>query len=516
MKKFFAILLALVMALSLGAAVFAEGGTPAGEGSITIDNAVLGQTYTVYKVFDVTYSLNDDGTTGSLAYTYTATGADDPFLLALQDELSPFTAAATMTENVYGILLKEGRDAAAVSAWIKAQIEANLLTATAAKEATESPLVFNNIPYGYYYITTANGAAVTIDTAAPDVTVQDKQDKPSLVKQAWNDPYWLDYNVGSIGDEVKFKVEAYVPKYDEGKPVQTYVFSDYLDDGLTFTEVTSVAIRDSQPADENGEFVWHELTDDQYGVSSDGPAAPSNGFRLSFDTNLTDGAGWEYPANANVKIEYTAMINGEAVLKNINKVEMNWIYEGGEPGGPLEDHTTTWVFGFDLIKFYKDSEGTEHNLTGAEFTLWDTADYTDPNGKQIKVTYVNTDEDGVNCYRVLTDEEVAANYPAASNIKAGKAQVFGLAPGVYWLQEEVTPDGYNPLTERQRVYLSNETHEAETHNGINAHIKVENKTGSELPSTGGIGTTIFYVIGGLLMVGAAVLLIVRRKMSVED
>ena len=152
------------------------------------------------------------------------------------------------------------------------------------------------------------------------------------------------------------------------------------------------------------------------------------------------------------------------------------------------------MFGFNVQK-YKESVADANKLTGAKFKLYDAA--TD--GNEIPVVKVS---DGV--YRVAVAGETGVE------IEAGAAQIFGLDEKTYYLEETVAPAGYNILTERVAVAIVADTVNAD---GIlNSKINVINNAGALLPSTGGMGTTLFYVIGGLLVVCAAVLLVTRKRM----
>ena len=96
----------------------------------------------------------------------------------------------------------------------------------------------------------------------------------------------------------------------------------------------------------------------------------------------------------------------------------------------------------------------------------------------------------------------------------GSASFEGLKAGTYYLVETLAPSGYNLLTEPIEVIIAPTTAEGSAE-AVYADVtsEVANSTGSLLPSTGGIGTTIFYVLGGVLVLGAAILLITKKRMS---
>ena len=494
MKKFFAILLALVMTLSLSAGVFAEG-EPEGL-TITVENPVLEETYSLYKVFDATFAGN--------AVSYTTQNTQ---LIELNGtEGFPFELTETTTEGTYNVAVKEGFTDENVITWLQANVDKLGAAIQSIKPTVESPdVVFTGLAQGYYLIVSnVENAVVTVTNASGDVTVHQKNSLPSVDKWVKNDAgEWVRANTAGIGDTVHFKIKAHVPLYDKDKKVIQYTFTDTLGKGLSFADplnLTATLYPTAEETEADAKTVTVTATPD-----------PTNEQVMTI-TLPTDIEGY-YP-DAYVVFTYDAVVNEDAEFVNTNDLEMTWTCENAAPPTPIPDkpHTDTYVFGFDVVKYYKDSEGIHHDLTGAEFKLYDA----ETEGNEIKVTLVKT-EDGVNYYRVLTAAEITAGTPAASNIKAGKAQIFGLAPGTYWLEEVKAPDGYNLLAGRVGVTIkANGEDGVAIPGGIVAHSEVENKTGSELPETGGIGTTIFYVIGGLLMVGAAVLLIVRKKMSVED
>ena len=145
-------------------------------------------------------------------------------------------------------------------------------------------------------------------------------------------------------------------------------------------------------------------------------------------------------------------------------------------------------------------------MDGAEFKLYSNEDLADEH--EIKVV-----KDGNN-YRVATAEEIAADPKVVVNvIEAGHVNIKGLAAGTYYLVETKAPAGYNKLKEAVKVEIEDlDEDDNDLLSTVTAkEVSVENKAGVELPATGGIGTTIFYVVGGVLVVAAGVLLVVKKR-----
>ena len=515
-KKFAGLLLALVMVLGLATTAFAAGN----DGSITISNATVGETYAVYKVFDLTY----EGDT--VSYTYTETGETDALYTALASDTSPFTLTATTTENVYNVSLKEGKTAAEVSAFLKAN-EANLTKTAESVEVTTNEVKFENLPYGYYYITSSLGTVVTIDSAMKDVTVIDKNQKPGWDPEDPENPNesgeqgkfvatsadgdFAKSSTAAINDTAYFKINAFAPKYAGDKLVATYKFVDTLAAGFTYNDDLKVMLGDKELE-----------KDTDYTVDA-------NGQTITVVVNA--GTITDYPVEAHLSITYSATVDKDAVYDNVNTADMSWtVYPNDgngdpdpdqppydpndptdpnypenpsedpkDPENPGESTTDTYVFGFNVQK-YKESVDDANKLDGAKFKLYASADGDD----EILVVKVS---DGV--YRVAVKDETGVE------IEAGAAKIFGLNAKTYYLEETAAPAGYNILAERVPVEIKADT-EAEDNvddNGIlNKTIDVINNAGALLPSTGGMGTTLFYVIGGLLVVAVAVLLITKKRM----
>lgn len=516
MKKFLSLLLALTMLLALGTTTaFAANN----DGSITISNATTGTEYSVYKVFDLTYSGDN------VAYTYTAKGGDDAFLNALQGADSPFTLTETVNSGVYSVALKDGKDAKAISDFLGGEDgksgQLPNLTAVRTETATGDTLKFEGLDYGYYFVTSGLGATITIDSTLKDVTVIDKNQGPS-----WDngddkpgkviilaDGSKVTENSVNYGDTVNFSVAINATHYVGNEEVTYYYITDTLADG--FSEEKDIVVK------VNGNV----LTTDDYTLSQNG-----NTFQVTVPYKEA------YGANSVIEVTYSATVLNTALLAgdgNLNKA--NFTYGTKTPGGETPDPdpdpkypsdrektTTTYVYALGIVKV--DPKG--NTLTGAEFSVksGETDIYAKPTGTAGVYEYCKEGTEGaVNQFK--TDDK-------------GVLVIKGVAAGKYSVTEMVAPAGYNLLqgakeveavlktayTNKVTTYIdesgnvtSTETETTKEYEaGANVTgLVVVNQSGTELPSTGGIGTTIFYVLGGLMMVGAAVLLITKKRMSAK-
>ncbi len=484
MKKFSPILLVLITILALSTMDFA-----AGSGSITVENATIDHNYAGYKIFDATYAE------GAVSYTIKST---DPWYSLVSRVDSPFTLTQVGSTTTHNVGVKEDKTDSDIITWLKGQS----LPGTPDLEnvpASSTTVMWDGVSYGYYLITSDLGTLVTVTNVDSAVIIRDKNKIPGWEDPTPEDPddgteqgknvssngiNWGPTNTSSIGDEVYFKINAFIPKYDGERQVKEYIFIDTLDDGFTYNNDLAVKIN---------------------GATQDAPADYSvvvNGQVITITIPIKD----SYPTESSVEINYTATVDKDAVYDNENSVDMDWtLVDPEDPDGsgdpndpddvPPTTETHTYVYGFNLQK-YKETVAEGNKLTGAEFKLYDALS----GGNEIPVVWDAT----LGGYRVAVAGETGAA------IEAGTAKIFGLAEGTYYLEETQAPDGYNPLTARQAVVIS----AASSTNGyLTNEVAVVNLTGTVLPETGGIGTTIFYVIGGLLMGGALILMVTRKIMS---
>lgn len=168
-----------------------------------------------------------------------------------------------------------------------------------------------------------------------------------------------------------------------------------------------------------------------------------------------------------------------------------------------ESTTTTYTFGIPVFKY----TGTEKKaLAGAKFKLF--ADPKCEDGTEVKVK-----TDGVN---YIVDGTSTKNNVMVSPASTGEFTIKGLKAGTYYLKEVEAPKGYNKLASAIKVVITNGGQvQVEKPEGLTTvdKVEVENKTGTVLPSTGGAGTTMIYLVGALLVLGSGVVLATKRRVK---
>ena len=475
MRKVLSVLLVLAMILSLGA--MAVSAAEVKDGVITVTDAQKGETYSLYKLFDLSY--DQENTPTKFAYTYTKNGAADAFLTALQAQESPFALEeikTTVDAGKYNVTLKDGKKDVDVVKFLKDNA-ASLPKPQTKQAGTDGNLVFDQLDHGYYYLTSTSGTLVTLDSNTPTVDVQDKNEAPTLTKLVQEDSNqsWGAKNTASVGKTVNFKITIAAKQ-----GAKNYVVQDALPAGMTYNGDLAVAGA-------------AEATD--YQVNAQG-----QNITVTFEKAYLD----KIAQNTDIVITYSATVNHSAVVGaagNVNKAYMTY----GAQGQTAEAITTTYTYGFDLVKttLVGDPGQEAHKLlNGAAFKLYDAKE----GGNEIVLIQ---QADG--SYHPLVGQETAAD--RIDMTQTAKVRINGLDNGTYYLEEVQAPAGYNKVKERIEVKIENANLDADVndtdYNG--GGIEVVNRTGAELPSTGGMGTTMFYVLGAVLVLGAAIALVAKRR-----
>lgn len=481
-KKLASVLLALVMVFSMSVTAFAAQEGELTGGSITIKDAVPGQTYNAYQIL---YLESYDKSSG--VYSYKANSD-------WEEWLKTQSAYVKIDKQGY-VTWVENADAAAFAK--AAQKEAVKLTADAtatAPAAAEgqkySTVIFSNLKLGYYLVDTTLGTLCSLDTTNPAVEMEEKNEVPVNVKTVEEDSTgkYGSVNDADIGQTVNFKSTITAQAGAEN-----YVFHDKMSAGLTFDSVTGITLNGTTVNAGNYEVKTAELDDD-----------------CTFHVVFTQAFCDTLKANYKIEISYTATVNASAVIggqgnPNESKIEYG---ESGKTTTTPPSTTTTYTWSFDVLKYGNGDETKV--LKDAQFVLL--------NKDKTKVaTVVSGKLTGwVNVPDAQDDKITWPENTVLTTDAAGKIAIEGLDADTYYLREVKAPSGYNKLAGDVEVRINPTTgDDGKTMTLTPVTAKVNNQSGTMLPSTGGMGTMLFYIIGSVLVVGAAVLLIVKKRMSNE-
>ena len=473
-RKLASLLLALVMVFALATTAFAaETGTTTttGNGSITVANPVDGQTYTAYKIFDVVYDNQDH-------YSYTIDSTSDWYSTVstyANDTAHGLTLTQVNGGDTYVVTTGNGFSAPDFAAALKKAINGK---AGKPLSGDAGSVTVSGLNLGYYFVASASGALCNLTTTNPTVTIHDKNDMP-FEKTA-------DATDVEVGQIVTYTIKGKVPD-TTGFDKYTYEITDTMSDGLTFNR-NSLAVKVGS-ADVTADTDKCEITYDAENAS--------NTFKVTIKVK-------NCKVGDDIVVTYNATVNEKAIaVVSENKAELTYSNNPADS----ESKTTTppeivKVYSAKIVidKYEAGKEGTK--LPNAQFVLY--KEVTSETGKST-VYYKWND----------TDKKVewVADMTAADVVKTdnnGAAYFKGLDNGDYYLVETKAPDGYNQLTEPHKVTVAGSITDTTK---LTAIAKVANSTGTELPSTGGMGTTIFYVLGAVLVVGAGVLLVTKKRMS---
>ena len=474
-KKLVGLLLALVMVFAVSAAMAAQEGTLDG-GSITINDAVPEQ---VYKAYQMLYLESYNASAN--AYAYKANSAWETWLRS-QSSYVAFDSQGYVT-------WVKGADAAAFAKLAQAQAASMTADATTTAPAagegkTYSTVAFSDLKLGYYLVDTTLGTLCSLDTTNPSVIMEEKNEVPTNVKTVEEDSTgnYGEKNDADIGQTVNFKSTITAQAGAEN-----YVFHDKMSEGLTYTGMTGITLNGTAVDASNYTVVTTGLTDG-----------------CTFEVRFTQAFCDTLKANDQIVISYTATLNEKAVIAGDGNPNTSKVSYGDSSNTKFtpDSQTKTYTWDVDVFKYTMNGE-TETALADAKFTLSKNSDGSNP------IALVS---EGNNVYRVAKTGETGTVTEITTDA-TGKFTIKGLDADTYYLTETAAPAGYNKLAGPVTIVIGengvvNGTTEAPQ--GVD-EVKILNQSGTELPSTGGIGTTIFYVIGGVLVIGAAAMLIAKRK-----
>ena len=447
MKKIFALLIAMAMVLGMSIMAFA-----AGTGTITINvpqteqPATSETTYKIYKVFDA------DGNGTAISYKLVSGKTTAPAGFTV-DTAGNVTYSGTGTELT-------AADIAAIAAYVT---EADLV-ATVKAPAGATSVTSEALPNGYYYITTTTGTAVTVDSTNPNVTVDDKNVIPKVVKSAGTE-----YDAASLAAIAAVGTDQpFTAQITKTHGAKNLVFEDTMTNMSYNKDVAITVSAGTAP------------TADQAKVEE-----TATGFKVTFDNDYIAGLA----DGTVITLKYTGKITSDALSTNpaTNKATLT----SGDGNTSTSEEVKVYNAKFTVTK----QDGEKQPLAGAGFVIANAA------GKYYKLA---DDKKSISWVDSIDD---ATEY--TSDAQGAVPAFTGLADGTYTLIEKTVPAGYNKAADSTFTVAGNDYTAA----NLEQASTVTNESGSVLPSTGGIGTTIFYVIGALLVIGAGVVLVTRRRMS---
>lgn len=562
-KRMLSIILALAMAMVLFVPALASGYTPPdtctvvfasndgimmmsaddeGETS-TEPTATVERTWKGYQLLELTSSLNCQGdhedhehTEDCFNFAYALNNKYSDILCQVANGSKGLAKGWNTETNVTSSNLIDFiariKDEAKIRAFAdeiykKIKVVSTLITEDKSFEGNEP----TDIQQGYWLFVdmtqldkdeknTAKSLVVLDTRGLESLTITSKAEWPEVIKKVAKESEkaekdWVFTEDGSIGETVYFRLTGTLPKNLDSYDKYQYIFHDTLSKGLTYTEKSVTVFFYSDTSDTNKDGIEIE---DGYTVEAD-----STKLDIMFnDVKKIQGIS----GGGTIVVMYAAQLNKDAVVYdntnhgyNENKVYLEYSNDpyGNSTGKTPECEVKVYTYSFDLVK----TDTTNTVLHTAKFELYDAL----TGGNKINLVKENNTH-----YRVATETESNAEGFASAVIEAGNVTIKGLGNGTYYLEETeapIIPDSenanrYNKLSARQAFTINNESLSATTDSAgsetiwKSGGVHVINGTGPELPSTGGTGTALFYLIGGILAVGAAVLLVTKRRMGNDD
>lgn len=542
MTKLASLLLVVALVFSLAITVAAEGEKT---GSLTIKQSVKDKTYELYKIFDLTYDyIGDEGNTEAenLRVAYTV---DTDWVAFFHGDGAGYIVDTDNAEKTLSPIVVDGaikyiniteanveEFSTAAQNYLIGVLKENKTICDSTVIGTGSDETVTDLPLGYYLVyvpgatewAEGRNCLCSLTITIPDGEVDIKAVYPNITKES-NQTAGVD-----IGDEVTYTITGKIPD-TTGYDSYTYTITDTMSAGLTFT-AEDVTVSITGVGEDGADVLLTKDTEYTY-------TKTDNGFALTVKVmDLQQYVG------AELTVSYSAVVNENA----ITQVSANTAYLTYSDRPYQEDSTANTsdqpahadIYSSCILidkvdaKLYEtavtdEEKAAAQRLEGAVFVLRKnvgTAEapvyqyyrYTMPNPDAdvaADVSWVTIDAgDGV------VEDALAAiesgTITAATTGADGKAAFRGLKDGTYELVEVEAPDGYNLLLDPVAVEVDGSGATADNQAPLTVTTVVENASGTALPGTGGIGSTIFYVLGFAMAVTAAVLLVTKRRMRADE
>lgn len=503
-KKIAAIMLSVMMVLGMASVVSADEGETAASattGTITITDAIVGQTYKIYKILDLESYDADAGN-----YVYKIDSNWEKFINGTAEGEGTGNEYLKIIDTIYNYVKWKGeKNDARVAEFAKKALEyakskkINPDRISDANDTTSTTVTFKNLALGYYVVESSVGTLCGLTTTNPTVTIKEKNGVPSVEKKVQEDSTsaWGDSNTADIGQTVNFQTTI------TAQPgAQNYVLHDKMDAGLTFdTSSVQVKLKKSSETAEN-----IVAATNNYEVKSNGLESTNS---CTFHVDFTPAFCNTLAKDDKIIVTYSATLNDDVEFKKEYKNE-TWL-KYGENNETNHDTTTTKTFELPVFKYTKDGQA-DKALAGATFTLSKNQDGTN----SIELVSVRNDDTNGDTYRVAKETEATEikKIKEVTTTKSGKFTIKGLDADTYYLTETKQPKGYNKLSAPITVVIDkdgaikvNDSQDATT------EVKVLNNTGTILPTTGGNGTSLIYFLGAVLALVSGVVLLTKQRMK---
>ncbi len=514
MKKLVSLILAVLMVMSLATTAFALQNETNGKvdttGTITINGASKEYTYAIYKMLHLDTYDNDNG-----AYIYKVEDKWVAFFAAADEEngveAGPGRAYVTIDDqgNVSWI---SGADVAEFAKVALKYAQDNEIAPEATSVETgftATGYTFSGLTLGYYLVDTSMGALCGLNTTKPDAHISVKNGIPTIDKAVEEDSHvgtgtnpWGSTNTADIGQRVNFDVTI-----NAQAGADNYVFHDDMDVGLSFIE-DSVVVKYHDPNLTGAGATIDLVEGTDYTLRANPTECTienvESDWDCTFEIVFAESFLETIKANDKIYISYAATLNDQAVIGEPGN-HNSAVLEYGDGHRTEEDITSTYTYGFEIFK----TDANMVPLVGAEFQLLNY-------DKQPMKVYLH---EASGEYRVGTkalDGEIECDVITILH-ENGIARIDGLDNGTYYLRETKAPNGFTKLTEDVQFIISGSNLYADREDdnsiSIGASVHVENNKGVTLPSTGAMGTAMFITFGMIVVLGAGVLLVTKKRMS---